>query len=392
MHGCLHGIRIVDMTANVSGPFGTAMLGDMGADVIKVEAPGNGDISRRYGMMRGGMAAAFAVINRNKRGVALDLQSAEGKEAFLKLVASADVVTQNFRPGVVDRLGVGYEACKAVKKDIIYISISGFGDSGPHAGDSVYDPVIQAVSGYMGVQTEPGTDKPMPVRTIVCDKIASMSVTQGVLGALFARERFGMGQHVKIAMLDASLAFLWPDAMSNHTYMGDAPRMPEMGIYHLPASKDGYFVGFVVTDEQFQGLCRAIERPDIANDPRFVETVSRQKNQKALNVIFAAEVAKYTTNEIVARFQREKVPAAKINNRVDILSDPQILHNGMIIETEHPDAGPMRTPRPPIIFGETPSSIRRHAPQVGAHTEEVLAEVGYSAGDIAAMRKKGVLG
>ncbi len=392
MSGCLEGVRIVDMTANVSGPFGTAMLGDMGADVIKVEAPGPGDISRRYGMMRGGMAASFAVINRNKRGVAIDLQAPGGKDVLLKLVQSADVVVQNFRPGVVDRLGVGYAACREVKDDIIYVSISGFGDSGPMSKDSAYDPVIQAVSGYMGVQAEPGSAKPVPVRNIVCDKITSMTVTQGVLAALFARERGKGGQHVKIAMLDASLAFLWPDAMSNLTYMGDMPRMPEIGDYHLPATRDGYFIGFSVTDGQFQGLCRALDRPDLATDPRFVETVTRLRNGRELNAILTGEFARHTTAEIVERLSREKVPAAKINSRQDLLSDPQIAHNGMIIETEHPESGPMRTPRPPIIFEGAPSTIRRHAPQVGEHNSEVLAEAGYSADDIAALKATGVLG
>ncbi len=392
MHGCLHGIRVIDMTANVSGPFGTAMLGDMGADVIKVEAPGPGDIARLYGMRRGGMASSFAVINRNKRSIAIDLQLPAGVDVLLKLVKSADVVVQNFRPGVVDRLGVGYDACKAVRPDIIYVSVSGYGDSGPRADDPVYDPVIQAVSGYMSVQAEPRSDTPVPVRNIVCDKLASMNVAQGVLGALFARERFAIGQHVKIAMLDVSLAFLWPDAMSNLTYIGDMPKLPEGGDYRLPQSSDGNFVGFVITDTQFQGLCRALERPDLATDERFVETATRLRNQRHLNKIFNEEVAKYTTEEIVARFSREQVPAARINSRADLLSDPQILHNGMIVETEHPEAGKMRTPRPPIIFEGTPSSLRRHAPQAGANTGEVLAEIGINADELATLRAQGAVG
>lgn len=392
MAGCLNGVRIIDLTANVSGPFGAAMLGDMGADVIKVEAPGLGDLSRYYGPIRGGMAAGFTVINRNKRGVVIDLQKPEGAETLLKLVKKADVVLQNFRPGVADRLGVGYAACKAVYQDIIYVSISGYGESGPRANDPVYDPVIQAASGYMMVQAEPGVGKPVPVRNIVCDKITSMNVAQGVLGALFARERGAGGQHVRISMLDASLAFLWPDAMSNHTYIGESAPMPEIGdLYNLPLAKDGYVIGFAITDAQFQGLCRALERPDVAVDPRFAQITARAANLPELNEIIRAEFAKHTVDELTARLLREQVPGAKINSRADLLTDPQIAHNKAIIEVEHPEAGKLRYPKPPISFEGTPCSIARQAPQLGAHTEEVLREAGMNAEEIAALRGKGVL-
>lgn len=393
MSGCLNGVRIVDLTANVSGPFGAAMLGDMGADVIKVEAPGLGDLSRYFGPIRGGMAAGFAVINRNKRAVAIDLQAADGRDVLLKLVQTADVVLQNFRPGVVDRLGVGYDGCRAVRPDIIYVSISGYGDSGPRAGDPVYDPVIQAASGYMMVQSDPGSGKPAPVRNIICDKIASMSVVQAVMGALFARERGGGGQHVKVAMLDTSLAFLWPDAMSNFTYIGEMPPMAEIGdMYNLPRSKDGYVIGFAITDAQYQGLCRALQRPDLAVDPRFVSITARVQHLEELSAIITAEIAKFTSAEIVENFSREQVPGSRINTRADLLSDAQIAHNELIVETQHPDAGHMRYTRPPIVFEGTPSSIRHHAPQLGGNTDELLTEIGISPDEIAKLREKGAVG
>ncbi|MEQ1887923.1 MAG: CoA transferase [Alphaproteobacteria bacterium] len=392
MSGCLNGVRIVDLTANVSGPFGAAMLGDMGADVIKVEATSVGDVLRYFGPMRGGMAAAFAVLNRNKRAIAIDLQNPGGRDTLLRLVKTADVVMQNYRPGVMDRLGVGYDACKTVRDDIIYVSVSGYGDSGPRAGDPVYDGVIQAAAGFMMVQSEPGSGKPSPVRNIVCDKITSMTLVQAVMGALFARERGAGGQHVKVAMLDANLAFVWPDAMSNMTFIGEQPATADISdMYNLPATKDGFVMGFAITDAQYAGLCRVMERPDLTDDPRFTSVALRVQNVHALNSIITAEFARFTSAEVVARLSREQVPGSKINTRADILTDDQIAHNEMIIETSHPDAGHMRTTRPPIIFEGTPSSIRRHAPQLGGDTDEVLSEIGVSGDEIAALRATGAI-
>jgi crotonobetainyl-CoA:carnitine CoA-transferase CaiB-like acyl-CoA transferase len=392
MPGCLDGVRILDLTANVSGPFGAAMLGDMGADILKIEAPAIGDVLRYFGPIRGGIGASFAVINRNKRAAVIDLQKPEGRDTLLRLVKTVDVVMQNFRPGVMDRLGVGYDACKAVRDDIIYLSVSGYGDSGPRSRDPVYDGVIQAATGYMMVQSEPNSGRPSPVRNIVCDKITSMTVVQAVMGALFARERGAGGQHVKVAMLDTNLAFVWPDAMSNHTFIGEQPETADISdMYNLPATKDGFVMGFAVTDAQYAGLCRVMERPDLADDPRFASVGQRVQNVHELNRIISAEFARFTSAELVARLSQEQVPGSKINTRADILTDEQIAHNEMIVETEHPDGGPMRTPRPPIIFEGTPSSIRSPAPQMGAHTDEILAEAGISRDEIARLRESGAI-
>jgi crotonobetainyl-CoA:carnitine CoA-transferase CaiB-like acyl-CoA transferase len=393
MPGPLDGVKIVDLTAVVSGPFATAMLGDLGADVIKVEQPGGGDVARRFGAVRGGISSGFAVMNRNKRAVALDLQSKDGVELFLQLVKDADLVLQNFRPGVVDRLGVGYTACQAVNPDIIYISISGFGDTGPYAADRVYDHVIQAVTGFMGVQTDPQTRQPAPVRNIVCDKVTSMTVVQGALAALFAREKGAGGQHVSITMVDAGLAFLWPDAMSNHTYLGDdVPKVPDLGdTANVTATADGFITWYVTSDDEYQGLCRALDMAELSTDPRFEKLASRVPNMPELNAIANARIANYSTADILARFTKEQVAGAKINLRTDIADDPQIRHNNAIIEAEHPQAGKLRYPAPPIRFSRTPADIRRHAPQLGGDTDAVLAELGISAEQCAAMRARGII-
>lgn len=393
MPGCLDGVRIVDLTAVVSGPFATAILGDMGADVIKVEPPGPGDIARYYGPAKGpGMAASFMVMNRNKRGIIIDLQKPDGKDVLMRLVAGADVVLQNYRPGVVDRLGVGYDGCRKVKDDIIYVSISGFGDDGPYAANRVYDPVIQAVSGYMGCQTDPDTGQPAPVRNIICDKVTSMTVVQGVLAALYARERGAGGQHVKLSMLDAGLGFLWSDGMCNHTWIEPAPRTPEIGdLYNVAPTKDGHVTWIASSDDEYQGLCTAIGRPEMKTDARFTKIIERVQNIRELQKLVSIEVSKFTTAETVARFGDNQVPCAKINQRADLLNDPQIKHNKSIIEGEHAQMGRLRYARPPIQFSKTPSSVRRQAPQAGRDTDEVLREVGISADELATLRAKGAV-
>lgn len=392
MVGALHGVRILDLSTNVSGPFATGILGDMGADVIKLEEPGDGDIGRRFGPMREGIAASFTVMNRNKRGAAIDLHAEGGRELFLRLVKTADVIIQNFRPGVVDRIGIGYDACRAVKDDIIYVSISGYGETGPLSKDRVYDPVIQAVSGFMGVQADPVTGMPIPVRHIVCDKAAAMTVAQGVLAALFARERGNGGQHVKVAMLDAGLAYLWSDAMSNYTYVG-TPHLPEISaLLNVAKTLDGYITFIFISDNEFQGLCRALSLPELAANPEYAEPVGRMPNMPEISKIAGAEIAKLTTADIVARFAEEQVPCARINLRADLLNDPQIVHNKLLIETDDPVMGRVRFPRPAIQFSKTPSSVRSMAPQVGAHNDEVFTEIGVSADELATLKAKGVFG
>ena len=392
MSGALQGVRILDLTTNVSGPFATGILGDMGADIIKMEEPGPGDQARLYGPMRDGMAAPFAVMNRNKRAIALDLNAPGAKDLFFRLVKTVDVVIQNFRPGVVDRIGLGYDHCRAVKDDIIYVSLSGFGETGPLSADRVYDPVIQAVGGFMGVQGDPVTGMPQPVRHIVCDKTAAMTATQGVLAALFARERGQGGQHVKITMLDAGLAYLWSDAMSNHTYVG-APHLPEISsLLNVSKTLDGFITYIFVSNSEFQGLCRALNLPHVAKDPQYAGPVERMPKMKELGAFATEVIATLTTADIVARFAKEQVPCARINLREDLVKDPQVVHNKLIMEIDDPKLGKVRFPRPAIEFSKTPSSVRSMAPKVGQHTNEILREIGVSADELAMLKSKGLFG
>src|SRR5438552_11811684 len=263
MPGPLHGYRIVDLTSNVAGPLATMILGDQGADVIKVEAPDGGDATRggtdrrgadRRGTdRRGGFSASFLNNNRNKRSIVLDLKTAAGREALLRLAAGADVFVQNFRPGVADRLGVGEEPIRAVSPKIVYVSISGFGEKGPYAAKPAYDPVIQGFSGLATVQAGSDEARPRLLRTILPDKLTAITASQAITAALLARERTGAGQHVRLSMLEAVLAFLWASDMASQTFIGDEPAQQEAAssIDLIYETADGYMTVAALTDRQW---------------------------------------------------------------------------------------------------------------------------------------------
>src|SRR6201993_1993364 len=280
MSGPLHGYRVVDLTSNVAGPLGTMILGDQGADVVKVEAPDGGDATRAGSNRRAGFTASFLNNNRNKRSIVLDLKKAGGLRALMRLVAGADVFVQNFRPGVAERLGVGEEAVRAVSPKIVYVSISGFGEKGPYAEKPAYDPVIQGFSGLATVQAGSDEVRPRLLRTILPDKLTAITASQAITAALLARERTGEGQHVRLSMLEAVLAFLWASDMSSQTFMGNQPARQEAAstIDLIYETADGYMTVATLTDRQWSGLARAVERPEWLEDERFKTPALRPKN------------------------------------------------------------------------------------------------------------------
>jgi crotonobetainyl-CoA:carnitine CoA-transferase CaiB-like acyl-CoA transferase len=394
MTGPLEGIRVVDLTAVVSGPMATTILGDQGAEVIKVEPPGGGDLLRHLGTSRGGLSGIFTTLNRNKRSIALNLRAARGREILERLVARADVFVQNYRPGVVDRIGIGEPALRRVKPDLVYVSISGFGETGPYAQNRVYDNVIQALSGMASVQSDRETGRPALVSHIVCDKASALAAAQAITAALFARERGAGGQHVRLAMLDTAIAFLWPDAMDRHTFIGDgAVDSPAFArSYHIRATKDGFMTLLPISDVEFAGMCRALGRDDLALDPRFCDKSARFRNGPALSEIIDAETAKLTTRELCARLEAHDVPHAPVNDVATLHEDPQVLANHLLVEMDHPHAGRLRFPRSPAHFDATPTSVRRHAPALGEHTDEVLSEFGFGTDEIESLRNDGTIG
>lgn len=396
MPGPLAGIRVVDLTAMASGPFATSLLGDQGADVIKIEPPGTGDLIRRIGNSRKGFSAVFANLNRSKRSVVLNLSEPRGVEILDRLVATSDVFVQNFRPGVANRMGIGVDRLRRLNSELIYVSISGFGEAGPDANRRVYDSVMQAYAGFAAQQADPDTREPMFVRNIVCDKSTALSTAQTITAALFARERGAGGQHLKISMLHASIAFLWPDAMQNYTWL-DAASAPADGSISraaLPAIRetaDGHVAITTIGDPEYRGLCRALGRPELQDDPRFAEAGNRTRNAGELHEIIAPLIRALTTLEVLERLSAEDVPHAPVTSLATLHEHPQVLANDLLLEDDHPVGGSMRAPRPVGDFETTPIELRQHAPALGEHTDEVLAELGISADDRKALREQQIV-
>jgi len=396
MAGPLEGIKVVDVSAVVSGPLCTMMMGDQGADVVKIEAHGMGDTLRLPLFAKAGLASFFMNCNRNKRGIVLDLGQDEGREIVHKLVADADVFIQNWRPGAAARLGLGYDDLKAIQPDLIYCSISGYGPTGPYSQNRVYDPIIQGLSGHTAVQLNPEFPMRDLVRNIVCDKSSAYTALQAITAALFARERGAGGQHIEVPMVDASLYFFWADGGSKHTWLCDEqpPGRALYEIYRLSETADGHLVYFAASDQEFQGLCRAIGKPEWAEDPDYYSAEARAKgNAIEIVGIEANEVISNTpTREMIERLKANDVPCGPVLSLEEMPDDPQLQHNESFIEFEHPVAGPYRGIRPAARFEKTPQDPRRHFPPMhGEHTEEVLRELGYGDGELKRMRESGLI-
>ncbi|MEP1443498.1 MAG: CoA transferase [Hyphomicrobiales bacterium] len=372
------GIRVIDLTTVISGPLATMTLGDQGAEIIKVEIPNGGDFSRHVATRRAGYSASFLNNNRNKRSITLDLKSEHGSSAVKTMVAKSDVFIQNFRPGVAERLGLGYEALAKLNPRLIYVSIAGFGHTGPLAQKPVYDPLIQAISSLTSVQAGSDEDRPRLVRTILPDKLTGIQTSQAIAAALFARERSGEGQHIQISMLDVIIAFLWSSDMNGHTFVGDELEREEAQSYIdlIYEVKDGFVSIAVMQDKQWQGFAAAVNRPDLLKDERFATPELRELNKDArLNAIQEAVIG-FASADLIAALDAENVPNGPVLSRTQMRTHPQVEANGIVVETMHPTAGMLRQAKHPANFSKTPASIRRPAPALGEHTDEILAEFG----------------
>jgi crotonobetainyl-CoA:carnitine CoA-transferase CaiB-like acyl-CoA transferase len=395
--GPLAGVRVIELAAMVSGPLATSILADQGADVIKVEAPGVGDAIRRMGSSRGGMSAIFNTVNRSKRSLVVDLRKPQGRELVMRLADDADVFVQNFRPGAVEALGFGEAALRARNPGLIYVSISGFGRRGPYASHTAYDVVIQALSGMAAIQgqgTGATSGRPTFMRTVVCDKITAVNAAQATSAALLARERGAGGQHIEISLLDAAVAFLWPDGMEGLTYLGPGVTAPATmwGLVGIYETRDGWMTFLAINDEEFRGLAAALGRAELAADERFVTLESRLRHSGALIEIIRAAIAVESTDALCERLRREGVPCAPVLAPEAVPDDPQVRAADLIVEVEHPATGRARMPRAVGQFGGTPLGRPGPAPVLGEHTDEVLAELGLTPDEIGTLRRDGIVG
>jgi crotonobetainyl-CoA:carnitine CoA-transferase CaiB-like acyl-CoA transferase len=384
MAGPLSGVRVVDLTSMISGPVATMMLADQGADVIKVEPPG-GDLVRHLGPNRAGLTATFISSNRSKRSLAVNLKTAAGMRVVEALIATADVLVQNFRPGAAERMGLGEAAVRKIRPDIVYVSISGFGETGPYAHKRVYDPVIQALSGLAAIQRDGASGRPRMVRTIIPDKTTAVTAAQAITAALFARERSGEGQHVKIAMLDTMIAYLWPEGMTGFTFVGRevAASRAQLAQDLIFATTDGFITAGAVSDAEWQGLCRALEHEEWLADPRFVTAQDRVVNVAERLALTAAVLATRGSAEWLERLDREGVPCAPVLERHEVFEQEQVKVNGTIEEYDHPVAGRVRQPRPAARFDKTPAGMTRPPPVLGEHSREIVGELGFDADALA---------
>jgi crotonobetainyl-CoA:carnitine CoA-transferase CaiB-like acyl-CoA transferase len=387
----LEGVKVVDLSVMISGPLAGMMLADQGADVIKVESPGLGDIMRFLGSNKGGITGIFANNNRGKRSLVVDLKKSEGVDLLHRLISDADVLIQNFRPGAMERLGLGYEELSDLNPDLIYCSISGYGPEGPYSHRRVYDNVIQAASGLASVQTDPTTGRPSLYRTLLCDKATAYTAAQAITVALYARATGkSRGQHLIVAMLDAAIAFMWPDSAMDAVLLDDdVNRAPTIGSnYAVTTLADGFVSAGAVSDAEFRGLCAALGHPEMADDERFSTALSRTANAGALVALMSEYAAATTIEEFLSRAEEHDVPASKIVHLHELPDDPQVQHNAVFVEHEHPRAGRIREPRPAARMSATPAKVGRFAPSYGEHTDEICSELGL---DPAALRSAGVV-
>lgn len=373
MPGPLDGVKIVDVSQVIAGPMATAWLADQGADVIKVE-DARGDPSRGIGTRKGAMSALFCAVNRGKRSIVLDLKAHDGKQALRALLRDADVFVQNFRPGVIERLGFAYDEVATFAPKLIYCSMSGYGPDGPRAKARVYDSIVQASAGY-AAQQAPSGGKPELVRNYICDKSTALIAAQAITAALFAREKSGVGQRIELNMFDAGIAFLWPEGMQNHAFLDDPPApTPEVGdFYRLWATRDGYIAFASPRQDEFTAMTRALGRPDLATDPRFASMDARNANRIEYWAILTQLIATWSTDELDARMRAEDAAGGRVNRREDLLADAQVAHNGTLLEMSAGAAGRVRTARHPARFSATPVAPPQAAPGHGEHTTSLLA-------------------
>ena len=397
MSGPLQGIRVVDLTRVMSGPFASMMLSDLGADIIKVETIGTGDLIRRAGgYRRDGFNALTLSLHRGKRSIAVDLHKDDGRAVVLELAAGADVFIENFRPGVCEAMGLSAERLRAVNPNLIYVSISGYGPDGPAAREPAYDTILQGRSGMIARQVN--ADGVLDsVHSFPVDKLGGLFAAQAITAALFSRARgTARGQTIQVPMLDAALYYLWPDALNDLNLIGEdviAGVIPSL-VHGPTRTKDGYLAYLAFADSERAAVARAVGRPDLAGDSRYATMAefAKQENSTVFRAAVAEAFTTLTTDEALGRLQAEGLPCSVVVQPQDVPADPQLAATGALVEYEHPQAGRTRQARHPLRFDGTPTTHRTGAPRLGEHTDQILAEAGFTPAQITDLRASGAVG
>ena len=388
----LDGLRVLDLSRVIAGPYCATFMADLGADVVKVERPGRGDDLRAW---RGdGMSAVYAAINRNKRCVAVDLQHPEGARLVFELARRADVVVENFLPGVADRLGLGYTAVSAANPPVVYASVTGFGQTGPHARRAGYNTIAQGMSGLMALTGQPG-DPPTKVGGSVADLAAAFLAFGAVNAALIHRFRTGQGQHLDVSLVASTLALL-PDPAAHYFDSGKRPirmgnRNPNLTPAEAFRTKDGWVQVVVMNPDQYGRFCRVLGDEPLASDPKFATNDSRLAHHDELKARVEAALAAATAAEWVTRFEAAQVAAGPIYEFDEVFEDPQVKHLGLVAEVDQPGYGKAKMLAFPVRASATPARIRRPAPLLGEHTAEVLGELGLPKAEIERLAAAGVI-
>lgn len=393
--GALHGITVLDLSRVLAGPYCTMMLGDMGAEVIKVEGPRSKDDTRAWGPpYTGGESAYYLCANRNKRAITLDLKSERGREIAKRLIARSDVVVQNFKAGTLEKLGLGYDVMKAVNPQVILASITGFGRNGPYKDEPGYDYIIQAMAGFMSITGEKN-GQPMKAGVAIADVLTGMNTVIAILAALYERNRSGQGQELDISLFDSQIAGL-VNAASNYLISGQIPvrlgnEHPNVVPYQVFPTGDAEMVVAVGNDRQFAKFAEVLGMPEMASDAKFATNPQRVAHREELIDIISRRMKEKASGEWRSLLQKAGIPHGPINDLQRLFEDPQVAARDMVLEVEHPTANKIKLVGSPLKFSRTPVSIRRHPPLHSEHTSEILQELGYSKDEISELKSNDVV-
>ncbi|MFC4076661.1 CaiB/BaiF CoA transferase family protein [Salinithrix halophila] len=394
MEKALQGMKVLDLTRVLAGPYASMILGDLGAEIVKVETPFGGDDARGYGPFVNGESVYFINLNRNKKSLTLNLKTDEGKEIFLELVKDTDVVLENYRPGTMEKLGLGYETLKEINPSVIYAASSGFGHTGPFSNKAAYDLIVQGLGGIMSLTGFPN-GSPTRVGASIGDITSGLFTVIGILAAVHRRNGSGKGQKVDVAMLDCQVAIL-ENAIARYAVSGESPkptgnRHPSITPFAVFKSSDEYIVVAAGNDHLWRKLCCILDREEWMEDPRFKTNADRTSHWDELKNLMGEILVEKTAEEWLQLFEKEGIPSSPINDVEKVVQHPQVLAREMIVHQEHPVAGRIMMPGIPIKLSQNPGSIDHPAPKLGEHNEVILERLGYSRSDIQVLKQKGIL-